>query len=80
MMITNITRTIKKIQTNVNNYIVTQLPLFSQGRIIEQRKPKYIIFDSMKLSYLMNQMVYETGSYISVLDGFIDVDTSFITS
>lgn len=70
----------KKIQTNVNNYIVTQLPLFSQGRIIEQRKPKYIIFDSMKLSYLMNQMVYETGSYISVLDGFIDVDTSFITS
>lgn len=70
----------KNVQVSVNNYIVSQIPLFSEGRIIEQRKPKYIIYDSMKLSYVMDQMVYETGSYISIMDGFVDIDTTFIVS
>lgn len=70
----------KNIKVTVNNYIINQLPIFDNGQIIEQKKPKYIIYDSMKLSYVITEMVYETGTYISVLDGFVNVDETFIIS
>jgi len=64
------------------NYMLRELPNVSKGKKFEQLRPKYIITDSMRIKYnkALKCNEYKLGSYISVMDGFVNIDHTFLTS
>ncbi len=54
--------------------------LINKLKEVDCSKVKRFSFEGIKTYAKVTEMVYETGTYISVLYGFVNVDETFIIS
>lgn len=73
---------IKNMPIQINNKLISPILNQNIGKSILQNKPKYILYSSLIFNYndKINKYNVITGKCISVLDGFINLDHTFLFS
>lgn len=69
-----------KLPLIINNYLTNNLPIFNNGKKFEQTKPKYILYDNIINVYNRNESIFTVSNFVTVLDGFVDIDNTFLIS
>jgi len=62
-----------------SSYLLKNLPYLENGKMFEETKPKYILYDSLTIKQNMNsEYVFSVSNAICVLSGYIHLDLNYI--
>ena len=66
-------------EIDTNSYLVKNFPSLNNGKQFIDRKPKYILYDSLTIKQNFNSdYTFSVSNCITVLSGYVNIDFSFI--